>query len=301
MSPCLRVFYSFCSLVLLFSCSFKGVIVNNAAILGFFAHPDDEMLCGGTLARAAAEGARVVLVCVTRGEMGEISEPDLATAENLGEVREQELRNAAKGLGLHDVRFLGFRDSGMIGTPANDDSRSFNRADSTEAVRRIVALIREVRPQVIVTHDSTGGYGHPDHLATYRHVTDAFSTAADPQQYPETGAAWQTNRLIYGVMPRSFFVRMRAMIEAAGGDTARFDDPAWRDLGYNDADIPIHIDVAAYLDAKLNAFNAHQTQFGPNSPMRKMPREYQDEAWGVEFFIPATPSDMPPRSDSLFN
>jgi LmbE family N-acetylglucosaminyl deacetylase len=271
-----------------------------ATLLGFFAHPDDEMLSGGTFARAAAEGGKVVLVCVTRGEMGEISEPHLATAENLAEVRTQELQNAAHALGLTDVRFLGFRDSGMIGTPANEDPRSFNRADPAEAIRRIVAIIREVQPNVIVTHDATGGYGHPDHIAAYRHVTDAFAAAADPAQYPNEGTAWQTDRLIYGAMPKSFFVRMRAMIEASGGDTSRFDDPQWQNLGYEDADIPIRVDVRDFLNAKLAAFNAHQTQFGPNSPMRNLPPELIAEAWGQEFYLPATPSDMPPSADSLY-
>jgi LmbE family N-acetylglucosaminyl deacetylase len=268
-------------------------------LLGIFAHPDDEMLCGGTFARAAAEGARVVLVCVTRGEMGEISEPDLATPENLPEVRTQELQNAARALGLQEVRFLGFRDSGMVGTPGNDDPRSFHQADPAEAVRRIVAIIREVQPHVIVTHDVTGGYGHPDHLAAYRHVTAAFSVAADAAQYPAEGAAWQADRLIYGVMPKSFFSRMRAMIEATGGDTSRFDDPQWQQLGYVDSDIPIRIDVSEYIDAKLSAFNEHKTQFGPNSPMRAMPREQIAAAWNQEYYIPATPADMPTSADSL--
>src|SRR5262249_15488009 len=105
-------------------------------ILAVFAHPDDELSAGGTLARYAASGAHVTLVCVTRGEAGEISDPGLATRETLAEVRTQELLTAAKALGLSDVRFLGFRDSGMVGTPENEDPRSFHQADPAEATRR---------------------------------------------------------------------------------------------------------------------------------------------------------------------
>lgn len=164
--------------------------MSNTSILAIFAHPDDELTNGGTLARYASADVRVVLACATRGETGEISEAHLATRETLGAVRAEELRVAATTLGITDIRFLGYQDSGMTGTPENDDPRSLNRADPEEVVRRVVALIREVRPEVVITHDPTCGYGHPDHIALCRFVTAAFTAAGDDSYAPEVGVGW---------------------------------------------------------------------------------------------------------------
>jgi LmbE family N-acetylglucosaminyl deacetylase len=261
-------------------------------ILGFFAHPDDEIMCGGALARHAAEGARVVIVCGTRGENGEISEPHLATPENIAEVRTEELRAAAALLGITDVRFLGFRDSGMVGTPENEDPRSLHRADPAEAQRRIVALIREVQPTVVVTHDPTGGYGHPDHIALCTHVTAAYDMAGDPAVFPAEGPAWQPERLYYGVMARSFFDRIREAMRAAQVDTAPFERPGWENLGYPDEDVALSVDVSSWIEAKRLAFDAHRTQFGPDSPMRRMPPEVMSEMNAREHFVIARPAGL---------
>jgi N-acetyl-1-D-myo-inositol-2-amino-2-deoxy-alpha-D-glucopyranoside deacetylase len=128
-------------------------------LMAVFAHPDDEAFgIGGTLARYGADAAvRVVLVCATRGEAGEISDPKLATPEQLGEVREQELRCACQKLQVDDVYFLGYRDSGMAGTPENEAPGALATADPDEVVGKIVAHIRRERPDVMVTFDETGG------------------------------------------------------------------------------------------------------------------------------------------------
>jgi LmbE family N-acetylglucosaminyl deacetylase len=146
---------------------------------------------GGTLLKYGQAGVETGLICLTRGEVGEISDPALATPETLGEVREGELRAVAQALGVQHLWFLGYRDSGMAGTAENQNSRSLLQANPAEVIGKIVAVIRAFRPQVVVTFDETGGYGHPDHIAAWQHTTSAFSVAADLAQYPELGPVHQ--------------------------------------------------------------------------------------------------------------
>jgi LmbE family N-acetylglucosaminyl deacetylase len=263
--------------------------MSNTSILAIFAHPDDELTNGGTLARYAAQGVRVVLACATRGEAGEISEPHLARRETLGAVRTMELHAAARALGITDVRFLGFHDSGMAGMPENDDPRSLNRADPGEVVRRVVALIREVRPAVVITHDPTGGYGHPDHIALCRFVTAAFTAAGDDSYAPEVGAGWQPTRLFYGVMTRSFFDQVNAAY-AEAGEAGPFSGPEMAHLGYADDAITVMLDVSPELRAKRAGFAAHRTQFGPQSPLWRMAEARWQAMLGREHFVLACPA-----------
>lgn len=270
-------------------------------LLALVAHPDDEVLIGGTLAKYADAGARVVLVCATRGEVGEISDAALATPEALGEVREAEVRAAAAALGVTDVRFLGFRDSGMVGTPPNDDPRSFHQADPDEAVRRVVALLREVRPDVVITHDPTGGYGHPDHLACHRAMTAAIPAAADPASYPETGPGWAVGRFYWLVMARAFFLEMREQMQAVG-EAPAFEGLDLSKFGYADEDITTVINVRGHIDAKNAAFQAHRTQFGNDNAFRKLPDEVVRAMMSRESFILVQPAPIPgaPKSTDLF-
>jgi N-acetyl-1-D-myo-inositol-2-amino-2-deoxy-alpha-D-glucopyranoside deacetylase len=153
------------------------------------AHPDDESIgTGATMAKYAAEGARFTLVTCTLGELGEIIPPSLAhlpaeKEDRLGEYRIGELAAACAALGVTDHRFLGgpgrWRDSGMMGTEGNDDPRCFWRADVDEAAHALLGVIREVRPQVLVTYDANGFYGHPDHIQAHRVACRAFQQAAD--------------------------------------------------------------------------------------------------------------------------
>ena len=192
-------------------------------LLALFAHPDDEAFgTGGTLSQYAAAGADVTLVCTTRGEVGEIAEGTGATPETLGEVREAELRCAAETVGVRELIFLGYRDSGMAGTPENADPRAYVNAPADEVVPRLVGIIRRVRPQVVITFEPNGGYGHPDHIAIHHHTVAAFHAAADAARYPEQGPAWQAPRLFYTAIPRSFFLRMRDEMAALGMDTSGF-------------------------------------------------------------------------------
>lgn len=271
-------------------------------LLAIFAHPDDEGGTGGTLAHYVASGAAVTLVCATRGEVGEISDPTFATPETLGEVREAELRAACAALGIQDLRFMGYRDSGMVDTPPNDDPRSLHQAPLDEVVAQLVYLIREIRPHAIITFDPTGGYGHPDHLAIHRAVVTAFDPAGDPNAFPEAGPPWQTPRLFYNVLPRSIFREMRDLMEKHGLDTAGMD---MFDLDQPDEwgeQITHLYDATEHALAKRTAFFSHRTQFGPDNPLMKLPAEAMDTLFNRECFVqvrPPLPADTPIQSDLL--
>lgn len=200
--------------------------------MAIYAHPDDEAFgTGGTISRYASEGVKVYLVSATRGEVGEISDPSLATPETLGCVREDELRCAAETMGVTQLVFLDYRDSGMAGTPENQDPRAFVNAQAEEVVPLLVSLIRSLRPEVIVTFEPNGGYGHPDHIAIHKHTVAAFRAAADPTCSPELGAPWQAKRLFYTAIPHSFFEDMRQQMTDLGLDTqdlVDLDDPKLR-------------------------------------------------------------------------
>lgn len=267
-------------------------------ILATFAHPDDETFgSGGTFARYAAAGSRVVLVCTTRGEVGEISDPALATPETLGEVREGELRCAAAALGISEVIFLGYRDSGMIGTAENDDERAYIKAPADEVVRRLAGIIRTERPAVIVTFDPTGGYGHPDHIAIHHQTTAALQAAADAACAPELGPAWQAARLCYVAIPRSGFRQMRDALAAHGEDVSLFDRFEESGAGTADEDIHIRIDVTEHVPAKEAAFACHRTQFGGDGPFQRVPREVMQRIMSTEHFSIGWPATAPQDGD----
>jgi len=276
----------------------------NETILAIFAHPDDECFgTGGTLAKHTARGGRVVLACATRGEAGEISDPALATPETLGTVREAELRASCAVLGIEQLHFLGYRDSGMEGTPENDDPRCYHRADPVEATRQLVALIREVKPQVVITFEPGGGYGHPDHVAVSRHTTAAYDLAGDPEAYPDAGAAWQPERLFYTAIPTSTFEVLRERMKALGLDTSMFDQSGAVRRSFTDDLITSVVDVSAHLDTKSAAFECHRTQHNPNGLFRRIPEELMREVMAREYYAQARPAPDPgaARSDDLFS
>ena len=197
-------------------------------LLAIYAHPDDESFgSGGMLAKYAAEGASVGLVCATNGEMGEISDPDLASSDTLGDVRIAELKCAAEALGVTELVLLGYRDSGMAETADNEDPRAFANAPDDEIVARLVGIIRRVRPDVVVTFDPTGGYGHPDHVAVHNRTVAAFHAAGDRRSYRDEGEAWQPHRLVYTVFARSTFEHLRTKLTSSGvdvGELARWEE-----------------------------------------------------------------------------
>ncbi|MFE7564378.1 N-acetyl-1-D-myo-inositol-2-amino-2-deoxy-alpha-D-glucopyranoside deacetylase [Kitasatospora sp. NPDC057500] len=233
------------------------------------AHPDDESINNGaTMARYAAEGAHVTLVTCTLGEGGEVIPPELAhlTADRddtLGAYRIGELTEAMAALGVTDVRFLGgpgrYRDSGMMGVPDNDVPGCFWRADVDEAAGRLVAVVREVRPQVLVTYDEQGGYGHPDHIQAHRVAMRAHELAADPAYRPELGPAWRIAKVYWNRVPRS--VLGRALAEtAAEAPFPGVAEPADVPGVVDDEVVTTALDGSAYAGRKAAAMAAHATQ-----------------------------------------
>lgn len=259
------------------------------------AHPDDETIgTGATMAKYAAQDANVTLVTCTLGEEGEILVPELAhlgsdKEDRLGEHRIGELADAMKLLGVNDHRFLGgpgrWRDSGMMGVATNDDPRCFWQADLDEAVGELVRVIREVRPQVVVTYDENGGYGHPDHIQAHRVTVAAFDAAADPTRYTDAGEPWQPQKLYYAVIPisvlRQGFEALREM-----GEQAPFgvQSPEELGIGVPDEIVTTEIDAADFLDAKMSALRAHATQVDVNGPFFALSNHIGHRAFGVEYF-----------------
>lgn len=264
------------------------------SLLASFAHPDDEAFgTGGTIACYATQGVRVDLVCATRGEAGEIAEGSGATPETLGAVREYELRCAAEKMGIHELVFLGYRDSGMQGSVENEDPRAFIKASEDEVVSELVAIMRRLKPLVIVTFEPNGGYGHPDHIAIHRHTVKAFHLAGDADRYAELGKAWQAKRLFYTAIPRSFFKEMRQQMAAEGIDThnfERFNDP---NFGWPDEKINAILDVSSSMEEKWDALNCHRTQLGPGNLFRQLPDSKVKQLISKEHFSLAWPEPKP--------
>ena len=252
-------------------------------LLGIFAHPDDEGVMSGALLQYSTSGAETGLICATRGEVGEIADPTLATPENLGEVREGEMRAAAEVLGVHNLWFLDYRDSGMAGTPENQDPRSLAQASAAQVVGKLVGIIRQFRPQVTVTFDETGAYGHPDHIAIYRHTTSAFYAAADAAQYPELGPEHMVSKLYYSALPRSFVRQIGEWMQSQNYEGSfRNLDP--EKLGIPDELISVQLNVEPWLETKNRSWSMHRTQMDPNNPMARLPQEVQRRWRSREYY-----------------
>jgi mycothiol S-conjugate amidase len=243
-------------------------------LLGVFAHPDDEGMMSAASLQYSTLGVETGLVCATRGEVGEIADPALATPENLGQVREGEMRAAAEVLGVRNLWFLDYRDSGMAGTPENEDPRAFVRVSAAEVVSKLVAIIRQFRPQVLVTFDETGAYGHPDHIAIYRHTTSAFHAAADGVQYPELGPAHAVSKLYYGAFPRSVAREMAEWVRSQNYEGS-FSELDPEKLGLPDELISVRLDADPWRETKDRSWSMHRTQMGSMSFMTQLPEEIQ--------------------------
>lgn len=195
-----------------------------AVLLAVLAHPDDETFgMGGTLAMYARKGVKVYLVCATRGEVGEMDERMLKGFQSPAERREAELRCAAEKLGLTDVFFLNYRDSGMPGSPDNRHPQALAAAPIDEVAERVTCFIRMLRPQVVITFDPIGGYRHPDHIAIHNATVKAFAAAADAQQYPseENWPAYAPQKLYFHTFPRGLLRVAVRLMPLIGRDPRR--------------------------------------------------------------------------------
>lgn len=252
-------------------------------VLLIFAHPDDEAFgCAGTIAALTDADVPVVLVTATRGEAGEISSQRLATPTTIGAVREMELRAAMALIGVADVRFLGYRDSGMDGTPENEDARSLHRAPFDEVVAQLTAQIRDVRPGAVITFGADGIYGHPDHVAVHRATVAAVKAAADDGQPTGLGEPWRVPALYFSAVPRE---RIQAMADRSDGPFRQMSDEQLANLGTPDDEITTKVDVSQYRERKEQVIRAHQTQVGEGGPMADMPREQVDAFLSREHFV----------------
>jgi N-acetyl-1-D-myo-inositol-2-amino-2-deoxy-alpha-D-glucopyranoside deacetylase len=260
-------------------------------VLFVHAHPDDESIeTGATMAKYAAEGAQVTLVTCTLGELGEVIPAELAHLAwdadgGLGEYRIGELDAACAALGVTDHRFLGgpgrWRDSGMMGLASNDSPGCFWRADLDEAAGELLAVVREVRPQVLVSYDERGFYGHPDHIQAYRVTRRAFELSAG-----------LVSKLYATALPRSVLAEAVKLTRDSAPPGTRLGGTSFAQVesvddlpfGVPDEQVTTEVDASAYLDAKLAAMRAHATQIAVDSPFFALSNNLGRRALGVEHY-----------------
>jgi mycothiol conjugate amidase Mca len=260
-------------------------VTDRLTLLTVHAHPDDETIAsGGVMARYAAEGIRVACLTCTGGEEGEIVVPELDTPENherLGEIRREELARALAHLGPIEHHWLGYRDSGMMDTPANEHPASFWQADLEEAIERTVRLVRALRPNVIVGYNDFGGYGHPDHIRAAIMAKAGFERAGDPAAFPEQLIEglepWQPQKLYETVLGLTRRADIQALLDERGvkgwwnpSETETDEERAEREAFFAqmaEAQGPLttSVDVEPWLEAKRRALEEHVTQIAPDS------------------------------------
>lgn len=259
------------------------------------AHPDDESINNGaTMARYAAEGALVTLVTCTLGEEGEIIPPALAHLaadrdDSLGPWRQGELAAAMKELGVTDHRLLGgpgrFRDSGMMGAEQNHHPDAFWSADVDEAAGYLVEVIRSVRPQVLVTYDPDGGYGHPDHIQAHRVATRAAELAADPAYRAGSGAPHTIAKIYWNRVPRTVaedaFAHLRATAPDVFPGIAEIEDVPGV---VNDTLVTTEVDGTGHAAAKAAAMRAHATQIALSGPFFALSNDLGQPAFTTEYY-----------------
>lgn len=224
-------------------------------ILAIFAHPDDEIGVGSSLAYYSDRGVRTVLLCATRGEAATIYCDDCATRENLAQVRTAELECACAHIGIHELRWLDWPDGGVKDLPRE------------QAIGEIVRHIRDIRPHVILTHPEHGLYPHPDHLAIWEMVREAFTLAADDAAYPEAGPAWAPARLFTRALPQSIFEAAPGLKEfrvELNGELLPF-------YGTPDEEIDVVMHVEPWVERRMAAWNCHRSQHNPKGFSTVMP------------------------------
>lgn len=272
------------------------------------AHPDDETIGNGvTMAKYATAGAQVTLVTCTRGEEGEVLVSDLANLasdkdDKLGEQRIIELTNAMNELGIKDFRFLGapdkkWRDSGMMGTPQNDRIDVFWQTDLDEASLELVKIILEIKPQVLITYDEFGGYGHPDHIKAHRVAMRAAELAADQ--------GWQISKIYWNTMPRSVIQMGIEKMKEVGSDF--FGAESADDLPFAKPDelVTTVVNAPEFVPQKLAAMKAHATQITVDGPFFALSNNLGLSVWGDEYYtlargVAAAPFDEKGRELDIF-
>jgi N-acetyl-1-D-myo-inositol-2-amino-2-deoxy-alpha-D-glucopyranoside deacetylase len=272
------------------------------------AHPDDETINNGvTMAKYAASGAQVTLVTCTRGEEGEVLVTELANLasdkdDKLGEHREVELKDAMAQLGINDFRFLGapnkkWRDSGMMGTPQNERGNVFWQADLDEASQELVKIILEIKPQVLITYDEFGGYGHPDHIKAHQVAMRATELAAEQ--------GWQVSKIYWNTIPRSVIQMGIEKMKEVGSDF--FGAQSVDELPFAKPDelATTVVNAPEYVPQKLAAMKAHATQISEDGPFFALSKNLGLSVWGDEYYTlvkgeKAAPFDSNGRELDIF-
>lgn len=240
-------------------------MTDTKTILAVLAHPDDESFgLGGTLALYAQKGYDAYLVCATRGEAGSMDEEHLRGFKDTAELRTDELMRAAKVLGLKEVFFLGYRDSGMNGSEDNKHPDAQVNHPIEEVAGRVVRYIRELKPDIVLTFDPIGGYKHPDHIHIQRATTLAFEKADDASFHPEAGAPFKPRALYYHVFPRWFLKWATRLMPLFGKDPRKWGRNGDIDLTDLIADFPVHVsvDIRPVAEIKRQAGEQHASQGG---------------------------------------
>lgn len=259
--------------------SYEGI-----RILLVHAHPDDETINNGaTMAKYAAGGAHVTLVTCTRGEEGEVLVPGLShlassDQDKLGLHRESELALAMKELGVTDFRFLGspsvkFRDSGMMGTEPNNRADAFWQADIDTAAKYLVEVIEEIKPQILITYDEIGGYGHPDHIQAHR-IAMRASEIAD----------WKIQKIYWNTMPKSVLAEGIAKMKEIGSDFFWAETVDDLPFAKDDEFVTTLVDGSKFVDQKLAAMKAHETQIALDGPFFALSNNLGLQIWGDEYY-----------------
>ncbi|GAA3375141.1 N-acetyl-1-D-myo-inositol-2-amino-2-deoxy-alpha-D -glucopyranoside deacetylase [Streptomyces sannanensis] len=258
------------------------------------AHPDDESINNGaTMAKYAAEGAQVTLVTCTLGEEGEVIPPELVhlTADKedrLGAHRIEELAAAMRELGVTDHRFLGgagrYRDSGMMGAPQNHRENAFWNADVDEAAAHLVEVIRSVRPQVVITYDPQGSYGHPDHIQAHRVALRAAELAAEPAFRRDLGDPYAVPKIYWNRVPRSAVEEGFARLRASGADFPGIADVSDVPGVVDDVTVTTEVDATAYAAAKAAAMRAHATQIVVKGPFFTLSNQLGQPIFTTEYY-----------------
>jgi len=258
-------------------------------MLVVFAHPDDETVVSGTIAMAVEKGWRVQLVSATRGEAGEINVPGLATRETLGDAREKELLCACSVLGIEKVHFLDYCDSGMAGSPENRRASSYINASENEVVAKLLSIIKEFTPDIIITFEPYGIYGHPDHIAVSKHTTAAFH---------ESGA---NGILMYSGVPSSWFPKFEAYLRVHGFLGEGESRPQFPIKPYFDGTVSHTHDVHKYIKSKQDSARCHQSQIKPGNFFHIMLHETGREIFAEECLSQVYPKmENTSSSNTLF-
>ena len=260
------------------------------------AHPDDETINNGaTMAKMVSEGVAVTLVTCTRGEEGEVLVPELAhlassAEDKLGEHRVTELANAMKELGVKDHRFLGnYRDSGMMGTPQNDHSNCFWKADVEEAAKKLAAIIDEVKPQVLITYDEFGGYGHPDHIQAHRVAMRASEIST-----------WDIQKIYWNIMPKSVVAKGIEAMKAQGSDFFGAENVDDLPFVKDDSFVSALVHAPEQVDKKMAAMKAHATQITVDGPFFALSNNLGVQVFGDEYYTLVKGTKSAPFNEDNF-